>query len=172
MYTHLRTSAPAKSACAICWENIILHSHPEIEISFKFIPKILMSEERIHFFGPLYIYIYIYCCVHVCVCVCVYIYTWTQLCSCMYVYIYIYIHTHTLQFCIINITDPDSHFHNCWSTNITRHRAKFSRQGGLASESYALLSKRNLKCHKDQIFLDYAREYQLLKDSQLHCEAR
>ena len=30
--------APAKSACAICWENIILHSHPEIEISFKFIP--------------------------------------------------------------------------------------------------------------------------------------
>ena len=28
-----------KSACAICWENIILHTHPEIEISFKFIPK-------------------------------------------------------------------------------------------------------------------------------------
>ena len=40
-----------KSACAICWENIILHSHPEIEISFKFIPKILMSKERIHFLG-------------------------------------------------------------------------------------------------------------------------
>ena len=40
-----------KSACAICWENIILHSHPEIEISFKFIPKILMSEECIHFLG-------------------------------------------------------------------------------------------------------------------------
>ena len=39
--------------CAICWENIILHSHPEIEISFKFIPKILMSKECIHFFGPL-----------------------------------------------------------------------------------------------------------------------
>jgi hypothetical protein len=32
---------------------IILHSHPEIEISFKFIPKILMSKECIHFFGPL-----------------------------------------------------------------------------------------------------------------------
>ena len=43
-----------KSACAICWENIILHSHPEIEISFKFIPKILMTKEGIHFFwGPL-----------------------------------------------------------------------------------------------------------------------
>ena len=42
-----------KSACAICWENIILHSHPEIEISFQFIPKILMSKECIHFFGPL-----------------------------------------------------------------------------------------------------------------------
>ena len=42
-----------KSDCAICWENIILHSHPEIEISFKFIPKILMSKECIHFFGPL-----------------------------------------------------------------------------------------------------------------------
>ena len=40
-----------KSACAICWENIILHSHPEIEISFKFIPKILMSKECIHFLG-------------------------------------------------------------------------------------------------------------------------
>ena len=34
---------------------IILHSHPEIEISFKFIPKLLMSKECIHFFGPLYI---------------------------------------------------------------------------------------------------------------------
>ena len=32
---------------------IILQSHPEIEISFKFIPKILMSKECIHFFGPL-----------------------------------------------------------------------------------------------------------------------
>ena len=40
-------------ADVICWENIILHSHPEIEISFKFIPKILMSKECIHFFGPL-----------------------------------------------------------------------------------------------------------------------
>ena len=29
-----------KSARAICWENIILHSHPETEISFKFIPDI------------------------------------------------------------------------------------------------------------------------------------
>jgi len=29
---------------------IQLHSQPEIEISFKFIPKILMSIERIHFF--------------------------------------------------------------------------------------------------------------------------
>ena len=45
--------AGAKSACAICWKNIILHSHPEIEISFKFIPKILMSKECRHFFGPL-----------------------------------------------------------------------------------------------------------------------
>ena len=44
------------SAYAICWENIILHSHPEIEISFKFIPKILMSKECIHFFGPLCIF--------------------------------------------------------------------------------------------------------------------
>ena len=35
----------------ICWENIILHSHPEIEISFKFIPKILLSKECIHFLG-------------------------------------------------------------------------------------------------------------------------
>ena len=46
-----------KSVCAICWENIILHSHPEIEISFKFIPKILMSKECMHFFGPLCIYV-------------------------------------------------------------------------------------------------------------------
>ena len=45
------------SACAIYWENIILHSHPEIEISFKFIPKISMSKECIHFFGPLCMYI-------------------------------------------------------------------------------------------------------------------
>jgi len=29
---------------------IQLHSHPEIEISFKFIPKILMSKECVHFF--------------------------------------------------------------------------------------------------------------------------
>ena len=54
-----------KSACAICWENIILHSYPEIEISFKFIPKMLMSKECIHFFGPLCIYwwnlIAVYC---------------------------------------------------------------------------------------------------------------
>ena len=34
----------------------MLHSHPEIEISFKFIPKILMSKECIHFFGLLCIY--------------------------------------------------------------------------------------------------------------------
>ena len=47
MYTHLR----AKSACAICWAKIILHSHPEIEISFKFIPKILMSKKCISFLG-------------------------------------------------------------------------------------------------------------------------
>ena len=45
-----------KSACAICWENIILHSHPEMEISFKFIPKMLMSKDCIHFFGPLCIF--------------------------------------------------------------------------------------------------------------------
>ena len=32
---------------------IILHSHLEIKISFKFILKILMSKECIHFFGPL-----------------------------------------------------------------------------------------------------------------------
>jgi len=49
---------------------IQLHSRPEIEISFKFIPKILMSKECI-LFGPLCIYIYIYICVCVCVCVCV-----------------------------------------------------------------------------------------------------
>ena len=34
----------------------ILHSHPELEISFKFIPKILISKECIHIFGPLCIY--------------------------------------------------------------------------------------------------------------------
>ena len=45
---------------AICWENIILHSHPEKEISFKFIPNILMSKECIHFLGhSVYIYIHI-----------------------------------------------------------------------------------------------------------------
>jgi len=38
-------------------KNIILHSHTEIEISFKFIPKILMSKECIHFWGPLCMYI-------------------------------------------------------------------------------------------------------------------
>ena len=43
-----------KSAGAICWENIILHSHPEIEISYKFIPKILMSKECIHIWATLY----------------------------------------------------------------------------------------------------------------------
>ena len=59
-----------KSACAICWENIILHSHPEIEISFKFIPKILMSKEYIHFWATLYIYIYIYICRHFVASVC------------------------------------------------------------------------------------------------------
>ena len=32
---------------------IQLHSHPEIEISFKYIPKILMSKECIRFIGPL-----------------------------------------------------------------------------------------------------------------------
>jgi len=32
-------------------KDIILHSHPEIEISFKFIPKILMSKDCIHFLG-------------------------------------------------------------------------------------------------------------------------
>ena len=35
--------------------NIILHSHPEIEISFKFIPKILMSKVYIFFWATLYI---------------------------------------------------------------------------------------------------------------------
>ena len=38
-------------------KTFILHSHPEIGISFKFIPKILMSEECINFFGPLCILI-------------------------------------------------------------------------------------------------------------------
>jgi hypothetical protein len=52
---------------------IQLHSHPEMEISFKFIPKILMSKECIHFFGPLCIYV----CVCVCVCVCIYTHTHT-----------------------------------------------------------------------------------------------
>jgi len=33
--------------------GVILHSRPDVEISFKFIPKILMSKECIHFFGPL-----------------------------------------------------------------------------------------------------------------------
>jgi hypothetical protein len=32
---------------------IQLHSHPETEISFKFIPKILVSKECIHFSGAL-----------------------------------------------------------------------------------------------------------------------
>ena len=32
---------------------IRLHSHPKIEISFKFIPNILMNKECIHFLGPL-----------------------------------------------------------------------------------------------------------------------
>ena len=45
--------------------GVILRSHPEIEISFKLIPKILMSKECIHFLGHsvyicIYIYIYIY----------------------------------------------------------------------------------------------------------------
>jgi hypothetical protein len=35
---------------------LVLHSHPEMEISFKFIPKMLMSKEFIQFFGPLCIY--------------------------------------------------------------------------------------------------------------------
>ena len=76
------------SACAICWENNILHSHPEIKISFTFIPKILMSKECVHFFGPLCIYVYMYVCIHthVRVCACVY--------NFIYIYIYIYIHTH------------------------------------------------------------------------------
>ena len=32
---------------------IQLHCHPDIEISFKFVPKILMSKECMHFIGPL-----------------------------------------------------------------------------------------------------------------------
>ena len=49
---HLRhlLSKNYKSACAICWENLILHSHSEIEISFKFIPKTLMSLRVYTFF--------------------------------------------------------------------------------------------------------------------------
>jgi len=35
---------------------IQLHSHPEIEISFKFIPNVLMSKVCIHFIGPLCMY--------------------------------------------------------------------------------------------------------------------
>ena len=46
--------------CVYTWENIILHSHHETEISFKFIPKILMSKECIHFFGLQCIYNCIY----------------------------------------------------------------------------------------------------------------
>ena len=47
--------------CLYTLYYIILHSHPGIEISFKFIPKILMSKECIHFLGhSVYIYIYIY----------------------------------------------------------------------------------------------------------------
>ena len=39
-----------KCACASV-EKTLYYTHPEIEISFKFIPKILMSKECIHFFG-------------------------------------------------------------------------------------------------------------------------
>jgi len=40
---------------------IILHSHPEIEISFKFIPKLLMSKEYIQFLGhSIYVIIVIF----------------------------------------------------------------------------------------------------------------
>ena len=44
----------------------VLHSHPEIEISFKFIPKILMSKECINFLGhSLYLlYLCMYILVH------------------------------------------------------------------------------------------------------------
>ena len=42
----------------ICNVRKHTHSHPEIEISFKFIPKILMSKECIHFLGhSVYIFI-------------------------------------------------------------------------------------------------------------------
>ena len=40
---------------------IILHSHPEIEISFKFIPKILISKECIQFFWATLYIIYTGC---------------------------------------------------------------------------------------------------------------
>ena len=48
--------AQALLAGADVLKCVYLHSHPEIEISFKFIPKILMSKECTHFFGPLCIY--------------------------------------------------------------------------------------------------------------------
>ena len=38
------------------FEVILLIGFSEIEISFKFTPKILMSKECINFFGPLCIY--------------------------------------------------------------------------------------------------------------------
>ena len=44
-----------RCTCAICLGNIILHSPPEIEISFKFIPIMLMSKNCTNFFGPLFI---------------------------------------------------------------------------------------------------------------------
>ena len=56
------TEWPKKMYTHFDMKNIILHSHPEIEISFKFIPKILMSKECIIFFGTLCILQPLFCC--------------------------------------------------------------------------------------------------------------
>ena len=45
-------------------EKTLYYTHHEIEISFKFIPKILMSKECINFFGPLCIYTHVHTCIY------------------------------------------------------------------------------------------------------------
>ena len=54
LYTLKDISASQERLCHLLRK----HSHPEIEISFKFIPKILMSKECIHFFEPLCICVF------------------------------------------------------------------------------------------------------------------
>ena len=70
VYSPFAAYVPSMSPTCIFWYHKIIQSGPkkcihsllinifginlnEIEISFKFIPKILMSKECIHFFGPL-----------------------------------------------------------------------------------------------------------------------